>query len=64
MKFADFCDLFVRISCPHELGIDLRNDELPIMNDAACSIRTKAREDIFVKMPWKKLYIGKCKRAT
>jgi len=55
VKVANFCSLFVRISHPHELGIDLQNDELPIMNDAACNIRTKAKEDIFVKMPWKKL---------
>ena len=51
VKVANFCSLFVRISCPHELDIDLKNKELPIMNDAACDILTKVRKDIFVKMP-------------
>lgn len=55
VKVLSFCSLFVRLNCPHELGVDLQNDELPITNDAACNTLTKAREDIFVKMPWKKL---------
>lgn len=45
----------MRINCPRELTIDVQNGDLSMISDAACNVLTKARNNIFVRMPWDKL---------
>lgn len=54
-KSCEFFQLTVKINCPRELTIDVQNGELSMMSDAACNVLTKARKNVFVRMPWDKL---------